>query len=530
MNQVSNDTLARSYDELPYPSKAFTACQPIRMHAIAKLKGLNPPDLATAKVLEIGCSFGGNIMPFAIRYPQSQVVGVDLSEHHIRIGQQVLEYVGIKNTTLIHGDISQIDFQEQFDYIICHGVFSWVPDFVQEAILNVIKNHLSSNGVAYISYNTYPGWKTKDITKDLMRFGSDPNLNQHQRLEQSFAILDMVSQNLESSGRPISKVLADHITDIKEANAYYVAHEYLEEFNKPIYFQDFVKQINNFDLAYLADGNFPVIIRNIHIPAKDQENVYHYFDHNLEKIEQFLDFFHNSTFRGSLITQQGHLSSVHPTYDVNTYLICHDFYNIYLAVLDVKYQPATEDQQATWGLSGHGISLKSTPVSDAFFEFLIQQNQPTKISDIIEHLTQQLGDQQSEFLDLISIVIHMPGIYICFEPDPIQSYDDKPKLNEKYRKLIQYIQENPGYIHPFNRYQQNVNFDFATQHLTKYLDGSRDIDELVEQLLVDHQNDIITLSFNDEQCNQQNINKASLKDFVVRILNSLKVKGFFHHY
>lgn len=97
------------------------------------------------------------MLPFAIRYPNSQIIGIDLSEHQINVGQQMFEEMGIKNVELVAADISQVSFNLKFDYIICHGVFSWVPEFVQSAILSVIKNYLVENGIAYISYNTYPG-------------------------------------------------------------------------------------------------------------------------------------------------------------------------------------------------------------------------------------------------------------------------------------------------------------------------------------------------------------------------------------
>lgn len=78
-------------------------------------------------------------MPFAIRHPNSQLVGIDLSEYQINIGQQMMEQVGVKNVAeLVAADISQVSFNIKFDYIICHGVFSWVPEAVRHAIL---KNH-----------------------------------------------------------------------------------------------------------------------------------------------------------------------------------------------------------------------------------------------------------------------------------------------------------------------------------------------------------------------------------------------------
>lgn len=158
----------------------FPTCQkvfftsPEKQKTVLQLLGYVTPELKKARVLEIGCSFGGNIIPFAIAHPDAEVIGIDLSEIQIKEGNNIIKYLGLENIQLHHKNI--MNFEEdygKFDYIICHGVFSWVTDEVQNKILEVIKNHLSENGSAIISYNTYPGWKHIDILRDIMKFRID---------------------------------------------------------------------------------------------------------------------------------------------------------------------------------------------------------------------------------------------------------------------------------------------------------------------------------------------------------------------
>ena len=163
-----NSKIEKSYDELTYKSIAFAQSSPYRLEACATLLGVNPPPCKNARVLEIGCSFGGNLIPFAVNNKNAKVVGIDLSGEQIRRGQEIVKEIGITNLELIHGDICEFKSDEKFDYIIAHGVFSWVPDFVKEAILKVVRENLSANGVAFISYNVYPGWKVKDIVREIM--------------------------------------------------------------------------------------------------------------------------------------------------------------------------------------------------------------------------------------------------------------------------------------------------------------------------------------------------------------------------
>jgi SAM-dependent methyltransferase len=131
---------------------------------------LDPRDVTRARVLEIGCAAAGNLIPFAATHPLARTVGIDLSQVHIDQGRRRVRALGLDNVELMHGDVAHLDLAAvgQFDFIICHGVYSWVPDEVQDAILAACGQLLSPAGVAYVGYNTYPGWKAKEIVRDAM--------------------------------------------------------------------------------------------------------------------------------------------------------------------------------------------------------------------------------------------------------------------------------------------------------------------------------------------------------------------------
>jgi SAM-dependent methyltransferase len=97
-------------------------------------------------------------------------VGIDLSQVHIDQGNRRVRALGLDNIELMHSDIAQLDLAAmgQFDFIICHGVYSWVPDEVQETTLAACGQLLSPAGVAYVGYNRYSGWKAKEIVRDAM--------------------------------------------------------------------------------------------------------------------------------------------------------------------------------------------------------------------------------------------------------------------------------------------------------------------------------------------------------------------------
>ena len=140
-----------SYDEMPYTSYPFADTHPSRLAAIAQIFGLNPPALENARILELGCASGGNLTPLALYYPNMQLVGVDYSSVQVNEGIEAIKKLGLKNVELKHMSIADITPElGLFDYIICHGVYSWIPKEVQDAILRVCNENLVKNGVAYV--------------------------------------------------------------------------------------------------------------------------------------------------------------------------------------------------------------------------------------------------------------------------------------------------------------------------------------------------------------------------------------------
>ena len=122
-------------------------------------------------MLELGCADGGNLIPMAELLPQSQFIGIDGSTVQITEGRKVVKEFALKNIRLQAMDILEVNLSlGHFDYIICHGVFSWVPVDTQERIFTLCQNHLAPQGVAYISYNTYPGWHMRGMIRDMMLY------------------------------------------------------------------------------------------------------------------------------------------------------------------------------------------------------------------------------------------------------------------------------------------------------------------------------------------------------------------------
>lgn len=291
-----------SYDDVPYDSLPFAQTHPSRLATVATLFGLNPPRVERCRVLELGCASGGNILPLAEAFPESWFVGVDLSARQIADGERVIRKTGLTNINLRHASITDIDeTYGHFDYIICHGVFSWVPRNVQEKILDVCAQHLTPSGVAYISYNTYPGWHMRGMIRDMMRYHAFRFDTPEHRVSQARALLDFLAQSAQKDGGAYTTLLRRELEFMREQSDHYIYHEQLEDVNDPMYFHVFVERASSHGLRYLGESRISTMVTGNF--GADVQKTLAVLSSDQIQTEQYLDFVRNRTFRETLLVR-----------------------------------------------------------------------------------------------------------------------------------------------------------------------------------------------------------------------------------
>jgi methyltransferase-like protein/2-polyprenyl-3-methyl-5-hydroxy-6-metoxy-1,4-benzoquinol methylase len=291
-----------SYDAVPYGATVHPTTHPDRLATIATLFGATPPDIGTCRVLELGCARGGNLIPLAVALPNAQFVGVDLSGNQIEYGRRVVDELRLPNIELKHASILDVDAgYGEFDYVLCHGVYAWVPREVQDKILSICAMQLSPHGVAQISYNTYPGWHFRGMVREMLLYHSsgfsDPSL----RISAARALLGFLA---ESSGResPYGRVLNEELDLLAKLPDYYLFHEHLESTNQPLYFHEFAARATEHGLQYLGDAD-PPTMGHFNFPEKVQQ-VLARLAGSVVQAEQYMDFLRNRMFRQTLLVKQ----------------------------------------------------------------------------------------------------------------------------------------------------------------------------------------------------------------------------------
>ena len=244
-----------SYDELPYVRRAFPQTHPDRLAVAATLFGLEPRPPQRCRVLELGCAAGATLIPFAYYLPESEFVGVDLSRRQIAVGQAFVASLGLTNIRLHAMNIRDVPpAWGTFDYVICHGVYSWVPREVQDCILALCACHLAPHGMAFVSYNTLPGWQLGAGLREvsLLRVGGLNDL--HERLQAARAFWGRIPHDLAQLRSPVREALGAYLDQLADQPDGYVSHELLEDANEPIYFHEFMDRAARHGLQFLAEA------------------------------------------------------------------------------------------------------------------------------------------------------------------------------------------------------------------------------------------------------------------------------------
>lgn len=289
--------VARSYDEVPYDAGAIPGLHPDRLAVAGRLWGIVAPPVETARVLELGCGTGENLLALAVALPDATFVGIDASPRQVEMGAGRAAALGLANVRIECRRIEELD-AEPFDFILCHGVFSWVERRVQERILRLCADALAPDGLAYISYNTMPGWHLRQQLRNMLLFHVHERGTAAERVAQARAFLGFLHDALAERTDAYGVMLRAEAASLHTQSDAYICHEFLEDANFPEYFHEFVARAASHGLRYLDEA----------IPASDPPRLTSATRNALATggadrvgAEQYLDFLAGRPFRRSVL-------------------------------------------------------------------------------------------------------------------------------------------------------------------------------------------------------------------------------------
>lgn len=481
------DRVRAEYDTAPYGAHSYPQSAPGRLAAVAYLFGLDTPDVSTARVLEIGCATGSNLIPFAAFHPDAQAVGIDLSPVQIDTGRKQVEKLGLHNLRLLVGDIATMDLAPlgQFDFIVCHGVYSWVSDDVRQGLLFAIRKMLSRNGVAYVSYNVYPGWKTKEILRDTLSLVGGGGATAEVRVRSARNMIDMLG-DVAPAESSLSRLLEDYQETAGTARDYYLLHDELSTFNQPCYFLEMVERARLHGLTYLAEArpetmfaeNYgPEVAGRLNAECGDSQLV----------LEQLLDIVADRTFRQSLMVHAEHAQQIRYDLDPVRYRNLH-----FAALLPVADGETRLDySRQDFGSEDSPNVFTNDPALKAALDAL-NTRWPWTLSwpELQEAVRARLDDAgvdagdnlQSRIDGLLEVLIVSGRAQFRLEPVSPQ-VDSALQIEEPSRRMAEVTSTDGTAAVTFNRWHEMHPLSSIDPHLLPLLDGTRDHDALLQTLM-----------------------------------------------
>lgn len=286
-----------SLEDLPYGHPHTP-----HLYTVARLFGMQPVDFHHARVLELGCGSGEHLIAQARAHPRARFHGIDPSGQHIAMGQKIIDKLSLKNIRL--EEKSFLDFpvgEALFDYLICHGVFSWASEAVQSHILQLCQKNLEPNGIAFISYHTLPGWNLTHAVRDMTRYHTQ-HFESADKLTQAQALLQLVHENAAAIKTPYGALVKREAEILKSHPDHDWMGVDLDKTSTQFYFHEFMGRAQSHGLQYLGDADVSSMFTGS-LPKKAAKILATASD--IIRTEQYMDFITDRRSRHTLLCHQG---------------------------------------------------------------------------------------------------------------------------------------------------------------------------------------------------------------------------------
>ncbi len=472
-----------SYDVMPYPSKFFLQTHPDRLATLATLFGMNPARIEACRVLELGCGNGSNLISHAFNLPDAKFVGVDLAENHIREANSAAAELGLSNAEFYQMDVMEMTVEQfgKFDYVIAHGLFSWVPDFVREKTLALYREFLNESGVGYISYNAYPGAHHRQMVQKMMRFHARHFDEPLEKVGKAVSFLAFLGENTTEK-ELFAPILQSELKRHFEHDAADIFHDDLSDLNTAFYFHEFAEMLKNNNLQYLAEAELHAMgTQSLSSEARE-------FIESIEDIierEQYLDFFRGRIFRQTLFCRE------EITLNRNPEPSAINKFRLSSSIRAVSENPdlATPKKEKFVGMKGTGIEIDH-PLTKAALVILGEiWGHAIAFPELLQKAKQRIESDgfQTQNWDEQFYITSAILLQICrgtalvelhlFQPDAFTQVSAKPKVN---RLAIWQLPQANNVLTLLNL---DVKIeDEISRRLLKICDGTRDREQLLTEM------------------------------------------------
>lgn len=246
-----------AYDVVAYPGLPFAQTHPDTLATMATLHGLSPAPVNRCRVLEVACNEGGNLIPMAYAMPGSEFVGFDLARLPVERGQRRIRELGLTNIRIFQANALDVGAElGQFDYIIAHGFYAWVPEPVSDRLLALCNELLAPEGVAFISYNALPGGHVRSVVRELMQYRVQGTADVERQVADGYAFIHGLLASRPGDD-PWRALIEEHVKKMEERGPRAIYHDELSGAFRQVHFIDFARHAERHGLQFMCEAVLP---------------------------------------------------------------------------------------------------------------------------------------------------------------------------------------------------------------------------------------------------------------------------------
>ncbi|MGH7045080.1 MAG: class I SAM-dependent methyltransferase [Stellaceae bacterium] len=243
--------------DIPYLRDFKPMLAPAWLDHVALVCGVEPPVRENGFAwCDLGCGEGVTAVILAATHPRGRFHGIDAMAVHIDHARRFASEAAVGNLRLDAVDFATgLRDLPQFDYLVAHGVYSWIDTGSQAALRHLIDRHLKPGGLVYVSYNAMPGWAPdlpfQRLLHELGRIGAGDSAA---RLAPAFDVIDRMAR----AGVPAltgSTTLAGLAKQPQDYPAAYLVHEFLHAAWRPLYVTELRNAMAEIGLAPVGSAS-----------------------------------------------------------------------------------------------------------------------------------------------------------------------------------------------------------------------------------------------------------------------------------
>jgi SAM-dependent methyltransferase len=467
----------------PYRGKPFPQTHPDRLATVGGLFGLQTAPPGKCRVLELGCGDGGNLIPMAFGAPESEFVGVDLNAERIARGNAWLGRLGLSNARLEARDIAEIGSEYgEFDYVVAHGVYSWIPEALRPKLLAICKQSLREQGVAYVSFNALPGWHQLSMLREFSLFhaGNARAGTEREALLKQIRALSQLFADEQPSGSAQGALFKSLFQRLATTSDYLLLYDYLGETSTPVHLCDFVEHAREQGLTYFADANFFEVEFN-RLPRRAR-SVVGELTRDAVLREQYADFFNGRLFRRSLLCHADRKLAAPQAERVEDFYLASN-----PKPLSAVPNPGSDDPESFDMPHGSRINVASPIVKTALLRLRDAWPCSVRLAELVEHVRERLSEAP-----VTRDLAGARGILVsaCWDlyaagalelrsaaPACVPTVSERPRSSELGRSQLEFGDSVTNQLHDHTRL-----LDPLSRELFGRLDGARDRAALAREL------------------------------------------------